>query len=451
MTITGYTGTETDVVIPRRINGRTVQRIGEQAFQNIVNLTSIVIPDGIRYIGGSAFEGCSNLIRAEFRHLNGNMIRFGDCSVFSSVHQDFRIVFALNAINFHAEWNGFPPLDGTPMYPTLQGDFLANTMGMINYAVQSIHLYGRIDGVIDDRFFINLTAEELRGPTAGGSFWQDGGWVHIQPYIIQSFSINGGERWRNVPSRGFDDTLLQRLLNRELTLSISDRTIDRTTRQPEAGAVIVAFDRINGRHPRPRVGVNYLVGADQTGVTPGRWVVTERGVRDSTGRPVVEVMNGRDDLEIGAADINNRNRPIPPQRWGRFFVGCNGLRVHYEVCWPAHLVYFIRVAPTSHGSIHTAASRPVRLRTRLTGREPRYMVRNNIVRVRANTGVEMGGVFTTHNERADIDVAGFVGDIRLWMNATASRPATQPRIIRIDAEGRVTYPDYDFVVWYWGW
>lgn len=53
-TITGYNGSETDIVIPSNIDGLEVKNIGEKAFQNI-NLTSVIIPEGIENIGEGAF------------------------------------------------------------------------------------------------------------------------------------------------------------------------------------------------------------------------------------------------------------------------------------------------------------------------------------------------------------------------------------------------------------
>ena len=56
VTITGYTGGSTDVVIPSSIEGRPVIAIGYKAF--IGNgLTSINIPDSVRIIGDDAFCG----------------------------------------------------------------------------------------------------------------------------------------------------------------------------------------------------------------------------------------------------------------------------------------------------------------------------------------------------------------------------------------------------------
>lgn len=53
-TIKKYNGTATDVVIPEKINGKTVTTIGKQAFVK-KELTSVVIPEGVETIGEGAF------------------------------------------------------------------------------------------------------------------------------------------------------------------------------------------------------------------------------------------------------------------------------------------------------------------------------------------------------------------------------------------------------------
>ncbi|WP_367112626.1 leucine-rich repeat protein [uncultured Ruminococcus sp.] len=40
----------------------TVKKISNKAFQNIWDMTSVIIPDTVTEIGKEAFEGCSDLI-----------------------------------------------------------------------------------------------------------------------------------------------------------------------------------------------------------------------------------------------------------------------------------------------------------------------------------------------------------------------------------------------------
>ena len=59
--ITGYTGTETHVVVPETIDGFTVQRIDSNAFRRNRSIVSIHLPDSVRDIGGYAFQECTAL------------------------------------------------------------------------------------------------------------------------------------------------------------------------------------------------------------------------------------------------------------------------------------------------------------------------------------------------------------------------------------------------------
>ena len=61
ITIAGYSGTSTEVIIPETINGHSVTSIGEGAFSDCSSLTSIEIPNSVTSIGEYAFSGCSSL------------------------------------------------------------------------------------------------------------------------------------------------------------------------------------------------------------------------------------------------------------------------------------------------------------------------------------------------------------------------------------------------------
>ena len=56
-----YTGNESDVTVPEKIDGKTVTAIGDGAFKMSNVLRSVVIPSTVRRIGGSAFRECRNL------------------------------------------------------------------------------------------------------------------------------------------------------------------------------------------------------------------------------------------------------------------------------------------------------------------------------------------------------------------------------------------------------
>ncbi len=65
VTITGYIGTDLEIVIPDTIEERPVTVIGENAFSEY-DMTSIVIPEGVTTIERNAFSQCSMLEKISF-------------------------------------------------------------------------------------------------------------------------------------------------------------------------------------------------------------------------------------------------------------------------------------------------------------------------------------------------------------------------------------------------
>ena len=60
------TATDTDIVIPAVYNGLPVTAIGNYAFRNEVDITSVTIPDSITRIGDEAFNACTKLTSVTF-------------------------------------------------------------------------------------------------------------------------------------------------------------------------------------------------------------------------------------------------------------------------------------------------------------------------------------------------------------------------------------------------
>ncbi len=60
-TLRSYYGRAKKVVIPKHHLFKPVTAIGERAFADCENLTSIVIPNSVTIIGDGAFEFCSSL------------------------------------------------------------------------------------------------------------------------------------------------------------------------------------------------------------------------------------------------------------------------------------------------------------------------------------------------------------------------------------------------------
>lgn len=75
ITITGYSGKNMDLVIPKTIEGYPVTRIGKSAFSEHEYLNSVIILDGVVAIGNAAFYECYDLTRVE---LPESLVTIGD-------------------------------------------------------------------------------------------------------------------------------------------------------------------------------------------------------------------------------------------------------------------------------------------------------------------------------------------------------------------------------------
>lgn len=80
--ITGYNGSDTEIVIPSEIDGKSVTSIGGDAFAACTGLTSIIIPNSVTSIGYGAFSDCTGLTiygytgSAAEKYANENNINF---------------------------------------------------------------------------------------------------------------------------------------------------------------------------------------------------------------------------------------------------------------------------------------------------------------------------------------------------------------------------------------
>ena len=75
VTITGYVGTETDIVIPDRITAKPVTAIGDRAFYGNWKITSVDMPNTITSIGKNAFGDC---IALKTIRISNNAASIGD-------------------------------------------------------------------------------------------------------------------------------------------------------------------------------------------------------------------------------------------------------------------------------------------------------------------------------------------------------------------------------------
>ena len=87
VTITGYIGPDTDLVIPQYIDGKSVKHLGSAAFERHNELTSVVIPEGVEGTGGEVFRYCSSLERVVLPSTLTNVWynMFAECTALTDV------------------------------------------------------------------------------------------------------------------------------------------------------------------------------------------------------------------------------------------------------------------------------------------------------------------------------------------------------------------------------
>ena len=86
--ITKYTGSDAVVEIPAEIDGKSVVKIGPEAFAGNTNLTAVSLPDSIKDIAKSAFEGCTKLtgITIPDKVTDVGEKAFAGCTALKEVH-----------------------------------------------------------------------------------------------------------------------------------------------------------------------------------------------------------------------------------------------------------------------------------------------------------------------------------------------------------------------------
>lgn len=77
--ITGYTGSEKEVIIPSDLDGNTVTALGEDLFNSNHNIEKVTIPDTITEIGNCAFFYCEKLSKVNIPDSVQRIMNFAFC------------------------------------------------------------------------------------------------------------------------------------------------------------------------------------------------------------------------------------------------------------------------------------------------------------------------------------------------------------------------------------
>ncbi|MCL2098997.1 MAG: leucine-rich repeat domain-containing protein [Oscillospiraceae bacterium] len=394
-----------------------VQGIDSGAFWGCASLQTITLPGSVVGIGYDAFRNCSSLHTAYFKHLDGGTISFGS-RVFdgASASPQFKIIYSSLATGFQNK-----PMGGN------DGQYLRE-------ASDSFIPDGYVDGNGDDGnddddeneadIGIDYSAADLIVPGSDRNFGINltkETFIKPDDYDIKSFSTDGGVKWKAAKADTFSDAKLNKLFNKELNLRISDTAIDKSTKQPGEGAVIVTFPKINKRPKIDKLVVNYAIGADASGATTGAWVLT---VKDGSS-------SVKNDIEVGLAS----GKTINNDGYGRF-TGANGTKNGITIlpltgAKPAKTVYFIRNAPKQSGSVYTPASKARKINVLGEQKKPQYKINKGVIKYKANTYTQPGS--STASLKTAKGEWKTAGEVTLWMAATAKKPASAKQTLTITA------------------
>lgn len=87
ISITSYNGSETELNLPDTIDGYIVSGIADHAFEANWDITSVTMPNGLSYIGESAFMDCGSLTTVSIPETVATVRRaaFASCSCLTEV------------------------------------------------------------------------------------------------------------------------------------------------------------------------------------------------------------------------------------------------------------------------------------------------------------------------------------------------------------------------------
>jgi hypothetical protein len=123
ITITGYTGSGGEVVLPSVIRDKPVVRIGGSVFAGQSGLTGITIPHSVTSIEDEAFSHCPMLTGAYF---NGDAPLMGS-AVFNGSAPAFTVYYTDGSIGFTGPaWLGYPSEMLIPASPDTHRQEAAN-------------------------------------------------------------------------------------------------------------------------------------------------------------------------------------------------------------------------------------------------------------------------------------------------------------------------------------
>lgn len=334
-------------------------------------------PSSIRLVDTTWGRGSDAKVNDE--HFNKPLDDYRDKRIWSKYYESYiAYVHGIDDYNFH------------------QGMMFNSDPGITYGGVKDLTVPGSVEG-----FSINLSPEkETFTATVTSTFTS-----------IKAYSVDGGVKWKPYKADTFSDAKFTKLLNKELKLRLSDKDIDRNTKQPEDGAQIVTFADINKR-PAPKLVINYELKADDSGDTAGHWVLADKPPRGQKAKAFTE------DIHIGLPDSTNKK--LDGNNWGTYtsipVMEMSGTK-------PEKRVYLYRHAPKEEDGVYTPASKMKKVTATSRQKAPNYKVSKGKINIKANTWVQRdGGTAKLYTDKA---ILSDPGTYTLWMAATDKKPSSE--------------------------
>ncbi len=261
ITITGYTGSGGDVVIPDTTNGLSVTGVGNNAFKAIGTLASLTIPNTVTNVGNNSFQSCSNLINVTFLNCPtkiGNSA-FDRCTSLTNI----TLGTSVTSIGSYA-FRNCTSLTGITIASSVTniGDYAFWFCANLNtISVESLNsLYCSVDGVLFNKS-TNTLIQCPGGKT--GSYTVPNGVITIGDYAFRNCNM-----LTDIAIPGTVTTIYGANLAFSDSANLTAITVD--TLNPSFSSVDgVLFNKSRStliRHPAAKAGSNYTITNSVTSI-----------------------------------------------------------------------------------------------------------------------------------------------------------------------------------------
>ncbi|MBQ3003248.1 MAG: leucine-rich repeat protein, partial [Clostridia bacterium] len=193
--LTDYVGTEQEVVIPAEITGLPVVSIEAGAFANC-DMTSVVIPDGVEYIGYDAFANCNFLkeitIPASVMYMDGDV--FWNCDNLQTIYCESGEHIAEWSFGWFGGCNAEIYVEGV-LTVGMIGDYRVDISGE---GAVILDYFGNDTGIVVPAELGGKTVVEIGSNAFAGCYYLTEITIPASVVYIGSYAFSGSEELKNI-------------------------------------------------------------------------------------------------------------------------------------------------------------------------------------------------------------------------------------------------------------